>query len=63
MRVDVSAYQAIKNLTTEEAETVKDILVDRLLWVINLQTGRVFVSEDKPIDWIKLTVDVDGEPA
>lgn len=60
MRVDVSAYQGLKDLRLELSRAVKE-LHDNGLWIINLQTGRVFVSEDMPVEWIKLTVDVAGE--
>lgn len=60
MRVDVSAYQAIKDLKGDAYSKIKNT-IDTQLWIINLQTGRVFVSQDVPVEWIKLTVDVEGE--
>jgi hypothetical protein len=61
MRVDVSAYQAMKNSN----ETIKDAVHDALkdsIFIINLQTGRVFIGN--PIDdvtWIKVKMTLEGE--
>lgn len=60
MRVDVSPYQAIKDMPAELYNLIQGV-TDNHLWIINLQTGRVFISEDMPVEWIKLTVDVEGE--
>lgn len=59
MRVDVSAHRALQEISSKKAEETKHLLDDRL-WIINLQTGRVFISQDMPVEWIKLNVSVEG---
>lgn len=60
MRTDISAYQGLKELPLALSRSIKE-LHDNGLWILNLQTGRVFISENVPVEWIKLTVDVAGE--
>lgn len=50
----------IEQLTGPSKSLINNTL-DRLFWVCNLQSGRVYASEDMPIKWVKLTVHVDGE--
>lgn len=57
VRVDVSNYQG----ESDDSKRCKDIEPKAgRYWIHNLQTGRVWSSEDKPIEWIKITMTVDS---
>lgn len=61
MRVDVSGYQATKKLPIG-TDVVLTSVLSSSLWVINLQTGRVFILPgETEIDLIKVTMTVAGE--
>lgn len=59
MRTTVSAYQyAIKQSQGHQAVLAK--AQSEGIWIINLQTGRTFVSNDCEIDYVKIKVVVEG---
>jgi len=61
MRVETSGYQAIKNMLPEISEGVKKAL-NEAVWIINLQTGRVFVADKSDrIEYVKVVMTLDGE--
>lgn len=59
MLTTVSAYQyAIKQSQGHQAVLAK--AQSQGIWITNLQTGRTFVAEDCEIEFVKLTIHVEG---
>lgn len=59
MLTTVSAYQyAIKQ--SQAHQNVLKKAQDSGIWIINLQTGRTFTAEDCEIEFVKLTIHVEG---
>lgn len=59
MLTTVSAYQyAIKQ--TQAHQNILKKAQDSGIWIVNLQTGRTFVAEDCEIEFVKLTIHVEG---
>jgi hypothetical protein len=58
VRVDVSDYQG-EHSGQQRCEDLKPKA--GRYWIHNLQTGRVWASEDKPIEWVKITMTVDSK--
>jgi len=62
MRVHVGAYRLTRGLPIEDVNEITEAIEgEDALWIINLQTGRVFVSTDMVIEYVKATVTLDGE--
>lgn len=57
MRVDVGLYE-LESRCPPVVEVAKD---DRRFAIINLQTGRVWFSEDQEVEFIKATLTVEAE--
>lgn len=60
MRVDNSVNVIREDLPLIEYASVAQAIRNKI-WVCNLQTGRVWASEDCPVEWIKVCVTVEGE--
>lgn len=58
MLSEVSGYQALKDF--KRFKECSEAL-DKAIWVVNLQTGRTFVVNDGPIEWVKVTMTVEGQ--
>lgn len=61
MAVDCNINPKLLDNMHESIQGILHKTLNGLFWVCNLQSGRVYASEDMPIKWVKLTVHVDGE--
>lgn len=61
MRVDCNINPRLLETMQPNSRNLITNTIEKLLWVTNLQSGRTYASEDMPIKWVKLTVQVDGE--
>lgn len=63
MLTEVSAYQALAEANMNQAvqSCIRNLLSDSV-FIVNLQTGRTFsVKPDDEIEWIKVTMSVEGQ--
>lgn len=63
MLTEVSAYRALEEANmSQTAQSCFRTLLSDSIFIVNLQTGRTFaVRADDEIEWIKVTMSVEGQ--